>query len=96
MERQELAGGDPIDLQLLRGAAGSSRMPKTEQTKPQSAAPVTRQIDTNILLQVTPHHGDKASFLGWKRFFLIAVRAIRTQENSRQHESRFLKIPIVQ
>ena len=27
------------------------------------------------LLQVTPYHGDKASFLGWKRSFLIVVRA---------------------
>ena len=76
MERQELAGADPIDLQLPRGAAGSSRMPTTEQTTPQSAAPVTRQIDTKIFFQVTPYHGDKASFLGWKRFFLIAVRAL--------------------
>ena len=25
---------------------------------------------------MTPHHGDKASFLGWKWSFLIAVRAI--------------------
>ena len=77
MEGQELAGIDPIDLQLPRGAAGSSRMPTTEQTTPQSTAPVTRWIDTKSLLQVTPYHGGKASFLGWKWSFSIAVRAIR-------------------
>ena len=36
----------------------------------------TRLIDTKSLLQVTPYHGDKASFLGWKWSFLIAARAI--------------------
>ena len=41
----------------------------------QSTAPVTRLIDTKSLLQVTPYHGDKARFLGWKWSFLIAVRA---------------------
>ena len=46
------------------------------QTTPQSTAPVTRLIDTKSLLQVTPYHGDKASFLGWEWSFLIAVRAI--------------------
>ena len=51
-------------------------MPTTEQKTPQSTAPVTRLIDTKSLLQVTPYHGDKASFLGWKWSFLIAVRAI--------------------
>ena len=71
-EGQDLGGTDPIDLQLPRGATGSSR----EQSTPQSTAPVTRLIDTKSLLQVTPYHGHKASFLGWKWFFLIAVRAI--------------------
>ena len=71
-ERQELGGTDPIDLQLPRGAAGSVR----EQSTPQSTAPVKRLIDTKSLLQVTPYHGDKASFLGWRRSFMIAVRAI--------------------
>ena len=75
MQGQEPAGTDPSDLQLPRGA-GSSRMPTTEQTAPQSTAPVTRLIDTKSVLQVTPYHGDKASFLGWKWSFLIAVRAI--------------------
>ena len=75
-EGQEPAGTDPIDLQLPRGATGSSRMPTTEQSTPHSTAPVTRLIDTKSVLQVTPYHGDKASFLGWKWFFLIAVRAI--------------------
>ena len=75
-EGQEPAGTDPIDLQLPRGAAGSSRMPTTEQSTPQSTASVTSLIDTKKLLQVTPYHGDKASFLGWKGSFLIAVRAI--------------------
>ena len=51
-------------------------MPTTEQTTPQSTTRVTRWIDTKSLLQVTPYHGDKASFLGWKWSFLIAVRAI--------------------
>ena len=71
-EGQEPGGTDPIDLQLPRGATGSGR----EQSTPQSTAPVTRFIDTKSLLQVTPYHGDKASFLGWKWSFLIAVRAI--------------------
>ena len=74
---QEPTGTDPIDLQLPRGAAGIGRVPTTEQAAPQaSATPVTRLIDTKSLLQVTPYHGDKASFLGWKWSFLIAVRAI--------------------
>ena len=63
---------DRIHLQLPRGATGSSR----EQSIPQSTAPVTRLIDTKSLMQVTPYHGDVASFLGWKWSFLIAVRAI--------------------
>ena len=41
-EGQEPGGTDPIDLQLPRGATGSSR----EQSTPQSTAPVTRLIDT--------------------------------------------------
>ena len=69
MEGQEPVGTDPLDLQLPRGAASSGN-PQTSTT------PVTRLIDTKILLQVTPYHGDKASFLGWKWSFLIAVRAI--------------------
>ena len=75
-EGQDPGGTDPIDLQLPRGATCSSRMPTTEQSTPQSTAPVIRLIDTKSLLQVTPYHGDKASFLGWKWSFLIAVRAI--------------------
>ena len=75
-EGQEPAGTDPIDLQLPRGATGDSRMPTTEQSTPQSTAPVTRLIDSKSLLQVTPYHGDKASFLGWKWSFLITMRAI--------------------
>ena len=68
-EGQDLAGTDPIDLQLPRGATSSGT--------PQTSTPsVTRLIDTKSLLQVTPYHGDKASFLGWKWSFLIAVRAI--------------------
>ena len=68
-EGQELGGTDPIDLQLPRRAAGSVR----EQSTPQSTATVKRLIDTKSLLQVTPYHGDKASFLGRKRSFMIAV-----------------------
>ena len=75
-EGQEPAGTDPIDLQLPRRSTGSSRIPTTKQSTPQSTAPVTCLIDTKSLLQVTPYHGDKASFLGWKWSFLIAVRAI--------------------
>ena len=71
-EGQEPAVTDPIDLQLPRGATDSSR----EQSTPQSTAPVTRLIDTQSLLQVTPYHGDKESFLGWKWSFLIAAREI--------------------
>ena len=75
-EGQDPGGTDPIDLQLLSGAPVSSRMPTTEQSTPQSTAPVTRFISTKSLLQVTPYHGDKESFLDWKWSFLIAVRAI--------------------
>ena len=72
MEGQDPSGTDPIDLQLPRGATGNGR----EQSTPQTTAPVSRLTDTKSLLQVTPYHGDKASFLGWKWSFLIAVRAI--------------------
>ena len=71
-EGQEPGGTDPIDLQLPRGATGSSR----GQSTPQLSAAGTRLFDTKSLLQVTPYHGDKASFLGWKWSFLFAVRAI--------------------
>ena len=72
-EGQDLGGTDPIDLQLPRGATGSSR----EHSTPHSTASVTRLIDTKSLLQVTPFHGDRTSFLvGWNWSFLIAVRAI--------------------
>ena len=70
-EGQEPGGTDPIDLHLPRGATGNGR----EQSTPQSTGPVTRLIDTKSLLQVTPHHGDKATFPGWKWSFFIAVRA---------------------
>ena len=62
-EGQDPGGTVPIDLQLPRTATGNCR----EQSTPQSTAPITRLIDTKSLLQVTPYHGDKASFLGWKR-----------------------------
>ena len=68
-EGPEPASTDPTDLQLPRGATGSG----SAQT---STTPVTRLIDTRSLLQVTPYHGDKAKFLGWKWSCLIAVRAI--------------------
>ena len=69
VEGQDPAGTDPIDLQLPRSATSSG----SAQT---STPSVTRLINTKSLLQVTPDHGDKASFLGWKWSFLIAVRAI--------------------
>ena len=68
-EGQDPAGTEPIDMQLPRSATSSG----TPQTSKPS---VTRLIDTKSLLQVTPYHGDKASVLGWKWSFLIAVRAI--------------------
>ena len=44
---------------------------------PQTSTPsVTRLIDTKSLLQLTPYHGDKASFLGWKWSFLIASKPL--------------------
>ena len=68
-EGQNPGETDPIDLQLPRGAKSSGT--------PQTSTPsVTCLIDTKSLLRVTPCHGDKASFLGWKWSFLIAVRAI--------------------
>ena len=69
MEGQEPVRTDPIDLQLPRGATRNGNAHT-------STTPVTRLIDTKSLPQVTPYHGDKASFLGWKWSFLIAVRAI--------------------
>ena len=76
-EGQEPAGTDPIDLKLPRRAAGIGRVPTTEHAAPQaSTTPVTWLIETKSLLQKTPYHGDKASLLGWKWSFLIAVRAI--------------------
>ena len=71
-EGQEPGGTDPIDLQLPRGATGSGR----GQSTPQSTAPLTRLIDAKSLFQVTPYHGDRASFLGWKWSLLTAGRAI--------------------
>ena len=59
----ELAGTEPIGLQLPRGATGSG----SAQT---STTPVTRLIDTKSLLQVTPYHGDKASFSWLEVVFL--------------------------
>ena len=93
-EGQDPAGTDPIDLQLPRSATSSGT--------PQPSTPsVTRLIDTKSLLQVTPCHGDKASFLGTKWSFLIAVRAISKPlyEGLKKMEdnikSGFPKIPIV-
>ena len=62
-----------VRIQLIcscQGGATGSGSAKTSTT------PVTRLIDTKSLLQVTPYRGDKASLLGWKWSFLIAVRAI--------------------
>ena len=55
-EGQDPAGTDPLDLQLPRDATNNG-IPKM------STPAVTRLIDTKSLLQVTPHHGDGASFL---------------------------------
>ena len=52
-EGQDPGGSDPIDLQLTRGATGNSR----EQSTQQSTVPITRLIDTESLLQVTPYQG---------------------------------------
>ena len=90
VEGQDLAGTDPLDLQLPR-AVVSRRMPT-----PQSTAPATRLIDTKSLLQVTLYRGDKASFLWLQCEQSANYFTWRTQENWRQHESGFPKIPIVQ
>ena len=74
LEGSDPTGTDPIDLQLPRAAAGS-RNPQTSTT------PATSVIETKSLLQVTPYHGGKASFLSWKWSFLIAVRAISKPVN---------------
>ena len=61
---QEPTGTDRIDMQLPRRATGSGRMPTTGQAAPQtSTTQVTQLVYTKSLLQVTPYHGDKASFL---------------------------------
>ena len=52
-EGQDPGWTDPIDLQLPRRPTGKS----LEQSTPQSTAPVTRLIDTESLLQVTPYQG---------------------------------------
>ena len=76
-EGQEPDGTDPVDLQLPRGAGGSSRMPTTEQTTPQSTAPVTRLIDTkSVASDSISWRQGKFSWLKWSS--LIAVRAIST------------------
>ena len=69
LEGSDPTGTDPTDLLLPRAAAGSGNL----QT---STTPATRSIDTKSLLQVTPSHGDKASFLSLEMVFLFAVRAI--------------------
>ena len=53
-EGQDPGGTAPIHLQLPRGATGNSR----EQSTPQSTIPVTRLIDTESLLQMTPYQRD--------------------------------------
>ena len=71
-------------------------MPTTDQSTPQSTAPATRFIDTKSLLQMTPCHGDLASFHGWKWSFLLAVRAnskplyegVKTIEDNMNQDSR--------
>ena len=93
-EGQDPAGTDPLDLQLPRDATNNG-IPKM------STPAVTRLIDTKSLLQVTPHHGDGASFLGWKWSFLIAERAISKplyevlKKIENNMISGFPKIPIV-
>ena len=64
---QDPGGTDPIDLQLPRGATGNSR----EQSTPQSTVPVTRLIDTESLLQVTPYEGDNDHVFFVFFFFLL-------------------------
>ena len=53
-EGQDPGGTDPIDLQLPRRPTGKS----LEESTPQSTASVTRLIDTESLLQVTPYQRD--------------------------------------
>ena len=60
-EGQDPDGTVLIDLQLPRRATGSRR---------EQSDTTTRLIDTKSLLQVTPYHGDKASFLGWEMVLL--------------------------
>ena len=65
-EGQELGGIDQHDLLLPRGAIGSGR----DQSTPQSTAPVTRLIDTQSLLQVTPYHRRHGKFSCVEMVFL--------------------------
>ena len=62
-EGQDLVGTDAIDLQLSKVEC------RRQQSTPQLTARATLLIDTKSLLQVTPYHGDKANFLGWKWSF---------------------------
>ena len=67
-EGQDPGGTAPIHLQLPRGATGKSR----EQSTPQSTAPITRLIDTESLLQVTPYQGDDENvFSCFVLFFIL-------------------------
>ena len=76
-EEPEPAGTDPIDLQLPRGAAGSSRVRTTEQAAPQtSTTPVTRLIDTKKFVASDSIPWGQGKFLCWKWSFLNAVCAI--------------------
>ena len=68
-EGQDPGGTDPIDLQLPRGATGNSR----EQSTPQSTAPITRFIDTESLLQVTPCQGDNDKVFSYFSFFYFIL-----------------------
>ena len=77
MEGQEPASTDPIDLQLPRGAAGSSRMPTTEQTTPQSTAPETRLIDTKSLLQSDSISWRQGKF-SWSEMVLLDCSASKS------------------
>ena len=69
MGGQERVGTDLIDLQLPRGAAGSSRMPTTGQTTPQSTAPGDFVACDSI-------SWSQGKFSWLEMSFLIAVRAI--------------------
>ena len=66
---------DSILLELIQLICSCQEVQRAEELHKRQR-PVTRLIDTKSVLQVTPYHGDKASFLGWKWSFLIAVRAI--------------------